>query len=80
MTREKTMAIDLSTVPMISRNRMFHDSLRRVTAKLLENDTVKHVGGKASGNSYCAGVTRQRVRALARTMARDEMRSIRKGE
>jgi len=69
--------LDLTDVPMISRPRMFQDALRRATTELHDNPTVKHVGGKASGNSYCEGVNRQRVRILARQMAREQMRGIR---
>jgi len=61
----------------ITRQRLFAAGFKTAVATLTENPTVKHVGEKASGNSYCAGVDRKRVRTLARKMARESMRSMR---
>lgn len=69
--------LDLSGVRMIPRPQMFRSQLRDSMDELRANTSVYFRGGRASGNSYCGGVTRQRVRTLARKMARERMKSIR---
>ncbi|CAM5998734.1 unnamed protein product [Sphagnum balticum] len=78
--REKTVRQYLTDTSNITRQRLFAAGFKTAISTLNENPTVKHKSEKASGNSYCAGVDRKRVRTLARKMARESMRSIRIGD
>jgi len=70
--------LDLKGVKMIDRPGMYQQCLDATMQELVSNPNIKHVGPKASGQSYKDGIGRRRVRSLARTMARMEMCKIRK--
>jgi hypothetical protein len=70
------MAIDLGGVKLVDRPRMFRAIERVVTDKLLKRFWVR--GGVNQVGGYQWPANRRRIRQLARQMARDEMRTVRR--
>jgi len=70
------MAIDLGGVKLVDRPRLFRAIERVVTEMLLKRFWVR--GGVDRVGGYQWPANRRRIRQLARQMARDEMKTLRR--